>query len=370
MFPYLNKLVYGSDDADKENEKNDNFLEGQKEFCAANSYKILGTLKQGVGHKVYLAKSLRSDQKDHYVVVRMYDKSKFTSNDLKLLRQKMNVSLKLTNPGIVKSLFVDQNSNCITIVQEYCKRKKFSDCYLDNPVSEDEARAILRKLLKTLSYLKMVEVELTNFEVDKLSVNEQGELIVNCNKFKFTEKTKTILNEFSAKSSVHSFEKFINFEVRSDLEVDMRFIGQFLYNLVSGCALPEDTDDWSMFTYSDDVTVAFRHLIFQILNEKQYTFHKFLNGLWFNKGKKESPAFNKMGVNNLNEHASFSNKKVSKNFQIQKHVLFEDIKKHQNDDLRREWYSEDKIPENDFFFSNFNQFQTSCIRIKKRRASL
>ena len=367
MIPYLNNLVYGSNDDEKENEIKDNLLEGQKEFCTANPYEILETLKEGDGYKIYLAKSLHSDQINSYVVLRMYDKSKFISKDLKQLRQKMNVSLKLINPGIVKSLFIDQNSNCITIVQQYCKRRKFSDFYLDNPVSEDEARAILRKLLKTLSYLKMVEIKLIDFKIDKLSVNEQGELIVNCNDFSFTEKTKIILNEFSAKSSTHSFEKFINFEVRSDLEVDVRLIGQLLYYLVSGRPLPEDTDDWSVFAYHDDVTIAFRHLIFQIFNDKQYTLHEFLNGLWFNRGKKETPAFNKIGVNNLNENASFS--KGSKNFQIQKHVLFEDLKKHQNEVLRRAWYSQDKIPENDCFFFNFDEVETSYLRIKKRRAS-
>ena len=376
MFPFLKKHLLvnkstqelnGDKKDDNGSKLNESIKDEQRNFCTIDSYRTLEILKEGDCYKICLAKSLHSEQDSDYVVLRMFDKSKFSCKDLKLIRQKMIISLKLVNPGIVQSLYIDENCQFITLVQKYCKRKKFSDLYLNQPVLENEARNLLRRFLKTLSYLKMAEVELIDLTIDDLSVNEHGDLIINCNNFRFTEQTKDILYDFSPKSLMQSFDNFINIEIRSDVVIDMRLVGQFLYYLVSGCDLPEDVEDWSSFSYSDDVTIAFRHLIFQILNEKEYTFKTLLKSSWFNKGRKELKDINEVGVDDLNKTACLSNENKGKRIRIQRHLLFEDLKEKQNKFLKRDWNSEDKLPVEDNYF--FYKSRTSLFKIKKRTIS-
>ena len=205
-------------------------------------YEIMDLLREGSSSKIYLAKSLYTNEN---VVIKAINKIKFQKNlDNILLITKQIETLKILKHRNIITLYeIYESINYIFLITEYCSGKNLIEKIIQKKrFSEEEALIIFFQLLDAFTYMHKMNICHRNLRAEHILFDKNNRpKIVGFGYSSFYEKNKKIKGAYG--SLCYACPEIIDEQPYNPELADVWSLGVILYVLICGYLPFSDEDD-------------------------------------------------------------------------------------------------------------------------------
>ena len=267
-------------------------------------YEIMDLLREGSSSKIYLAKSLYTDEN---VVIKAINKIKFQKNlDNILLITKQIETLKILKHRNIITLYeIYESINYIFLITEYCSGKNLIEKIIQKKrFSEEEALIIFFQLLDAFTYMHKMNICHRNLRAEHILFDKNNRpKIVGFGYSSFYEKNKKIKGAYG--SLCYACPEIIDEQPYNPELADVWSLGVILYVLICGYLPFSDEDDdinktlisEGKIEFPKEISNKLKDLLRHMLDknpEKRYNFQKIVKHPWI---KPYNETFFSQGIN-------------------------------------------------------------------------
>ena len=267
-------------------------------------YEIQDLLKEGSSSKIYLAKSLYTNE---YVVIKALNKIHLQKNldDLLLITKQIETLKILKHRNIITLYEIYESSKYIYLITEYCQGKDLIEKLIRKKrFNEEEALLIFFQLLDAFTYMHKMNICHRNIRTEHILFDKNNRpKIVGFGYSSFYEKNKKI--EGSYGSLCYACPEIIEQKEYDPELADVWSLGVILYVLICGYLPFSDDDDnknkllitEGKIEFPKEISNKLKDLLRHMLDknpDKRYNFEKIIKHPWI---KPYSEKFFSQGIN-------------------------------------------------------------------------
>ena len=286
---------------------NDTILQSQmpsKKGKNIGPYQIQDFLEEGSYSKIYLAKSLYTNER---VVIKAINKSSLKKelDDLLLITKQIETLKILKHRNIITLYEIYESRKYLYLITEYCQGKNLIEKLMRKKrFSEEEALVIFFQLLDAFTYMHKMNICHRNIRAEHILFDKNSRpKLIGFGYSSFYEKNKKIEGAYG--SLCYACPEIINEQPYNPELADVWSLGVILYVLVCGY-LPfcEEEDSKNKILISEgkvefpkEISNKLKDLLRHMLEknpEKRYNFQKIVKHPWI---KPYSESFFSQGIN-------------------------------------------------------------------------
>ena len=267
-------------------------------------YEIIDFLKEGSSSKIYLAKSLYTNEN---VIIKAINKSHFLSNldDLLLITKQIETLKILKHRNIVTLYEIYESNKYIYLITEYCSGKDLIEKIIRKKrFNEEEALLIFFQLLDAFTYMHKMNICHRNIRTEHILFDKNNRpKIVGFGYSSFYEKNKKVEGAFG--SLCYACPEIIDEQPYDPELADVWSLGVILYVIICGYLPFSDEDDnknkilisEGKIEFPKEISNKLKDLLRHMLDKdpkKRYTFQKVVKHPWI---KPYSESFFSQGIN-------------------------------------------------------------------------
>ena len=253
-------------------------------------YEIQDLLKEGSSSKIYLAKSLYTNE---YVVIKALNKIHLQKNldDLLLITKQIETLKILKHRNIITLYEIYESSKYIYLITEYCQGKDLIEKLIRKKrFNEEEALLIFFQLLDAFTYMHKMNICHRNIRTEHILFDKNNRpKIIGFGYSTFYEKNKKIQGSYG--SLCYACPEIIDDSPYNPELADVWSLGVILYVLICGYLPFSDDDDNknkiliqnAKIDFPKEISNKLKDLIRHMLDKnpaKRYTFQKIAKHPW------------------------------------------------------------------------------------------